>query len=154
MSRIAVFPGSFDPFTKGHESLVRRFAIFFDQVIIGVGVNSTKKYFFTTESRLVHLKSLFEDLPQISIETYDGLTIDFCKKKKAQYLIRGLRNTTDFELEKSIAQMNKDMSGIETVFLISNPEWHAVNSTIVREIKKNNGDISKFVTKPELLVIA
>lgn len=99
------------------------------------------------------MKSLCKIFPSVSVETYNGLTVDFCKEKKAQYLIRGIRNTTDFEFEKSIAQMNKTMSGIETVFLITEPSVAPIHSTIVREIKKNKGDISPFVTNSELLII-
>ena len=153
MSRIAVFPGSFDPFTKGHELLVKRYASLFDKIIIAVGVNSTKQYFFTLESRLNHIRSLFKSLDNIEVITYSGLTVDLCKEKKAQYLIRGLRNTTDFEFEKSIAQMNKTMTGIETLFLMTDAETAAIHSTIVREIKKNGGDISSFVKNSEQLII-
>ncbi|MBL7898710.1 MAG: pantetheine-phosphate adenylyltransferase [Crocinitomicaceae bacterium] len=154
MSRIAVFPGSFDPFTKGHELLVQRYAPMFDKIIIAVGVNSTKQYFFTLESRLNHIRSLFKSLGNIEVITYSGLTVDLCKEKKAQYLIRGLRNTTDFEFEKSIAQMNKTMTGIETLFLMTDAETAAIHSTIVREIKKNGGDISSFVTNSDQLIIS
>ncbi|MBK9192474.1 MAG: pantetheine-phosphate adenylyltransferase [Crocinitomicaceae bacterium] len=154
MSRIAVFPGSFDPFTKGHELLVKRYASLFDKIIIAVGVNSTKQYFFTLESRLNHIRSLFKSLDNIEVITYSGLTVDLCKEKKAQYLIRGLRNTTDFEFEKSIAQMNKTMTGIETLFLMTDAETAAIHSTIVREIKKNGGDISSFVTNSDQLIIS
>jgi pantetheine-phosphate adenylyltransferase len=153
MQRIAVFPGSFDPFTKGHESIVNRFVPLFDQVIIAVGVNSTKSYLFTLESRLAHIRSLFADNPKIVVEIFEGLTVDLCKQKKAQYLIRGIRNTTDFEFEKSISQMNNTLSGIETLFLMTDPQLAPVSSTIVREIKKNNGDIRAFVTNDQILII-
>lgn len=154
MSRIAVFPGSFDPFTKGHELLVKRYVSLFDKIIVAVGVNSTKQYFFTLESRLNHIRSLFKNLDNIEVITYSGLTVDLCREKKAQYLIRGLRNTTDFEFEKSIAQMNKTMTGIETLFLMTDAETAAIHSTIVREIKKNGGDISSFVTNSDQLIIS
>jgi pantetheine-phosphate adenylyltransferase len=153
MQRIAVFPGSFDPFTKGHESMVNRFTPLFDQIIIAVGINSTKNYLFTLQSRLLHIQSLFPDNPKIVVETYEGLTVDFCKQKKAQYLIRGIRSTIDFEFEKSIAQMNHSLAGIETLFLMAEPQLAPINSTIVREIKKNNGDIRLFVTNDEMLII-
>lgn len=153
MHRIAVFPGSFDPFTKGHESVIQRFVPLFEQIVIAVGANSTKQSMFTLQTRLEHIKSLCKAFPSVSVETYSGLTVDFCKEKKAQYLIRGIRNTTDFEFEKSIAQMNKTMSGIETVFLITEPSVAPIHSSIVREIKKNMGDISPFVTNSELLII-
>lgn len=153
MQRIAVFPGSFDPFTKGHESIVNRFLPLFDELIIALGVNSTKTPFFTLESRMLHIQSLFSDQPKVKIETFEGLTIDFCRQKKAQYLIRGIRNTTDFEFEKSIAQMNQTLSGIETLFLMTDAHLAPVNATIVREIKKNQGDIRSFVTNEQLLII-
>lgn len=154
MKRIGVFPGSFDPFSKGHENVVLRFLPMVDEVIIAVGVNSTKKYFFDLDSRVAHIKNLFKNHPTVSVETYTGLTTIFCSEKKAQFLLRGIRNTTDFEFEKSIAQMNKELSGIETLFLITDPNTAAVNSSIIREIKKNNGDISSFVTNNEQLIIS
>lgn len=154
MKKIAVFPGSFDPFTKGHENIVRRCLPLFDEIIIAIGVNETKKYFFKSESRLAHIQSLFTDAPKVKIENFNKLTVDFCKDKMAQYLIRGIRNTTDADYERSIAQMNFDLGGIETIFLMSNPTLSPISSTIVREIKKNKGDISKFVTNAEQLIIS
>lgn len=153
MERIGIFPGSFDPFTKGHESVVNRFLPMFDKVIIAIGVNTTKNYLFSLESRVKHIESLFEKNPKIVVQSYSGLTTDFCKEKKAQYLLRGIRNTTDFEFEKSIAQMNQTLSGIETLFLMTEAHLSPINASIVREIKKNNGDISAFVTKSEMLII-
>ena len=154
MKRIAVFPGSFDPFTKGHEDIVRRFLNLFDEVIIAVGVNSNKKYFFTLESRIEHIQSLFTDVENISVEAFSKLTVDFCKEKEAQFLIRGIRNGSDADYERAIAQMNLELTGIETLFLMCNPSLSFINSSIVREIKKNNGDISKFVTNTEVLIIS
>ena len=153
MKRIGVFPGSFDPFSKGHENIVTRFLPMVDEIIIAVGVNSTKKYSFDAESRVSHIKSLFKNHPSISVEIYSGLTTKFCLEKKAQFLLRGIRNTTDFEFEKSIAQMNKELSGIETLFLITDSSMAPISSSIIREIKKNDGDISSFVTNSELLII-
>lgn len=153
MSRIAVFPGSFDPFTKGHESVVHRFLPLFDKVFIGMGVNSNKKYFYSTESRLNHIKSLFAGNEKVHVETFEGLTVEYCKQKKARFLIRGIRNTTDFEFEKAIAHMNQSLSGIETIFVMTDPALSGIHSTIVREIVRNGGDISKFVTNQEHLVI-
>ena len=153
MANIAIFPGSFDPFTKGHESVVHRFLPLFDKIIIGIGINSSKSYLYTLESRMLHIASLFESHPRVAVEAYDGLTTAFCKEKGARFLLRGIRNTTDFEFEKSIAQMNHDLSGVETVFLMTDPQYASIHSSIVREIKRNNGDLAKFVTKSELLII-
>lgn len=153
MKRIGVFPGSFDPFTKGHEDVVKRFIPLFDEVIIAIGVNTTKRYFFTQDSRIKHIQTLFQDEPKVVVESYSGLTVDFCKEKKAQYLLRGIRNAVDADYERSIAQMNQQLADIETLFLMCDPALAPISSTIVREIKKNNGDISAFVTKDELLII-
>lgn len=153
MTKIGIFPGSFDPFTKGHENIVERFLPLFDKIIIGVGGNTSKKYYYTQESRIKHIESIFKDEPKISVEYYQGLTVNFCKAKKAQYLLRGLRNTTDFNYEKSIALMNKELEGVETLFLMTDEGLSHISSTIIREVAKNNGDISPFVTKPDELVI-
>lgn len=153
MKNIGVFPGSFDPFTKGHEDIVQRILPFFDEVIIAVGINSSKKNLFSLESRLAHIQALFETEEKIRVETYAGLTTEYCKARKAGSLIRGIRNAVDSEYEKSIAQMNRDLSGIETLFLMTAPEYSAINSSVVREIKFNNGDIGSFVTKADLLII-
>ncbi len=153
MDIIGVFPGSFDPFTKGHENIVNRFLPLFDQIIIGIGGNTSKKYMYTLDSRINHIESIYKNEPKILIECYDGLTVDFCKQKKAQYLLRGLRNTTDFNYEKSIALMNKELEGIETLFLMTDAELSHLSSTIIREIAKSKGDISAFVTNYSQLVI-
>lgn len=144
--RIALFPGSFDPFTRGHESVVRRALDLFDEIIIAIGVNSSKKYLFDLDQRVSMIESVFADAPSVRVESYKGLTIDFAIREGARYLLRGLRNSRDFEYEAEIARMNLMMeAGIETVFLISLPEYSAINSTIIREIYKNKGDISTFV---------
>jgi len=153
MKRIGVFPGSFDPFTKGHEDIVRRFVPLFDEVIIAIGVNTSKKYMFSLESRMAHISSLFKEDKKVVVEPFHTLTVEFCKEKKAQYLLRGIRNATDADYERSIAQMNYDLSGIETLFLMCDPALAPISSTIVREIRRNNGDISSFVTNNELLII-
>jgi pantetheine-phosphate adenylyltransferase len=124
-----------------------------DHLIIAVGVNSQKRSYFSIESRLAHIRSHFSGDKNISVETYRGLTTVFCKEKGASYLIRGLRNGLDAEFEKGIAQMNMKLAGIETVFVMTSPEYGAISSTIVREIRSNGGDITAFVTNPELLVI-
>ena len=153
MKRVAVFPGSFDPFTKGHQNIVERFLPLFDELIIAIGVNQNKKYFFSLESRKEHILSIFENEQKISVLDFSSLTIDLCKEKGAQYLIRGIRNATDSDYEQAIAQMNAKLSDVETIFLMCDPEFAPISSSIVREIKKNNGDISKFVTNQDLLII-
>jgi pantetheine-phosphate adenylyltransferase len=153
MNKIGVFPGSFDPFTRGHENIVERFLPLFDQIIIGVGGNSAKKYMYSQECRIKHIQSIFENEPKIVVENYSGLTVNFCIEKKAQYLLRGLRNTTDFNYEKSIALMNKELAKIETLFLMTDEGFSHISSTIIRDVAKNKGDISRFVTKSELLII-
>lgn len=152
MKRIAVFPGSFDPITKGHEMLVRRAAHLFDEIVVAIGHNTTKQTLFTLEQRKTWIEATFADLPQVSCEVYEGLTVDFCKKKSAGYLLRGLRNTIDFEYEKSIAQMNQSLfPSIETVLLYTDPTCASIQSTIVREIYKNKGDVSSFLPAGVLL---
>ena len=153
MKRIGVFPGSFDPFTKGHEDIVRRFVPLFDEVIVAVGVNTSKQYMFTQESRTEHINALFADEGKVRVESFTGLTVDFCKEKSAQYLLRGIRNATDADYERSIAQMNNELYAIETLFLMCDPKLAPINSSIIREIKRNNGDISSFVTNDHLLII-
>lgn len=146
MNRIAIFPGSFDPITKGHESIVLRALPLFDKIILAVGINAEKQGFFSVEKRVEWLKMVFEKYPQIEIKTYTGLTVDFCRKNNVRYILRGLRTSADFEFERSIGQINKQMySELETVFLLTTPEFTALNSSIVRDIIRNNGDASDFV---------
>ncbi len=146
MERIAIFPGSFDPITKGHESIIRRALPLFDKIVVAIGVNSTKKYLFTLEQRKQWLADIFKDEPKISVETYSTLTVNFCQSIGARFIIRGLRNGIDFEYEKSIAQMNLGLNAdIETIFYMTTPDQSAINATIVREIYVNGGDISAFV---------
>ncbi len=146
MNRIAVFPGSFDPITKGHESVIIRSLGLFDTIIVAVGVNSEKKYLFPLEQRIKWLKEVFAGYSQIRIESYSGLTTDFCRNNHAAYILRGLRTSADFEFERSIGQMNKKIySPIETVFLLALPEYNALNSSVVRDIYRNGGDISPFI---------
>lgn len=152
MHKIGLFPGSFDPFTKGHEVVVRKSLLLFDEVVIGIGVNSAKTYLFSLEKRIAHIESLFKDAPSVRVEQFQKLTVDFCKDINASMIIRGLRDSKDFQYEKSIAHMNKDISGIETVFFLTDQAYSAINSTIIREIHKNGGPISAFVTNPEILV--
>ncbi|MDC1188948.1 pantetheine-phosphate adenylyltransferase [Flavobacteriales bacterium] len=148
--RTAVFPGSFDPFTKGHEAIVQKALPLFDEIIIAIGRNSDKKYFFTLEERISHIKTVFGDEPKIKVVSFDGLTVNFCKENNSNFIVRGLRDVKDFEYEKSIAIMNNKIEeSIETIFLMTNTEFLAINSVIVRDILRNNGDVSQFL--PEKL---
>jgi pantetheine-phosphate adenylyltransferase len=148
----AFFPGSFDPFTKGHESLVLKALTLFDEVVVGLGVNSQKAGYFETQKRISHIQSLFLDKKAIKIVSFEGLTVEYCKKHKIEFIVRGLRDVKDFEYEKSIAGMNFQISGIETVFFMCEPKFSAINATIVREIHKNGGIIEEFVTNSHILV--
>jgi len=152
MSKIAVFPGSFDPFTKGHEAVILKSLKVFDKVIVGIGVNHKKQYLFNLENRLDHISEIFKGIENIEVDSFTGLTVDFCRSNNATHIIRGLRDSKDFEYEKSIAQMNFDMSEIETVFFLTDQRYSAISSSIMREIHSNGGDISRFVTNPKLLV--
>jgi pantetheine-phosphate adenylyltransferase len=146
MQRIAIFPGSFDPVTKGHESIVLRAIPIFDKIIVAVGINAEKAGFFSVENRVKWLKNVFAEHPTVSVDTYTGLTVEYCKKNNVNYILRGLRTSADFEFERSIGQINKQMyPTIETVFLLTTPEHTALTSSIVRDIIRNNGDVSAFV---------
>ena len=148
-----LFPGSFDPFTKGHEAIVLKAIHLFDEIYIGIGINSNKKYLFETENRIKHIKEIFKNYSNVQVGTYQKLTVDYCKEIKASHIIRGLRNSSDFEYEKTIAQMNNAISGIETIFFLSDEKHSALNSSIIREMYTNKADISPFVTFPTLLTI-
>lgn len=146
--KVAVFPGSFDPFTIGHHSLVIKAMPLFDKIIVAVGQNSTKQALFNLQKRIDALVKLYKDQDKIEIVTFTGLTVDLCKQHNATFILRGLRNGTDFDYEKAIAHMNKRMKNeIETLFLLTEPEHECISSTIVREIHKNGGDISQFLPK-------
>ena len=144
--KIALFPGSFDPFTIGHESVVNRAMPLFDEIIIAIGENTKKPGFFSLDQRLEMIHEVFKDRSMIRIESFTGLTVEFCRKLGAQYLLRGLRTSADFEYERAIAQINKAMfPKLESVFLLTLPSHTPINSTIVRDIIRNNGDASQFV---------
>ena len=146
MEKIALFPGSFDPITKGHESVIKRAVPLFDKIIVAIGINIDKKHFFSIEQRKKWLIEVFKDQPNIEVKVYEGLTVDFCKKINAKFLLRGLRTSADFEFERSVGQVNKMLlPDIETLFLLTTPEHTALNSSMVREIIKNGGDASDFV---------
>jgi pantetheine-phosphate adenylyltransferase len=140
-----VFPGSFDPITLGHQDIIERALPFCDKLVIAVGDNINKKYMFSLDQRIEFIKKTFRGEPKIIIATYQGLTIDFCKKIKASGILRGLRNPADFEFEKSIAQINQRLSGIETLFLLTAADLSYISSSIVREIISHKGDFSSLV---------
>ena len=146
----AIFPGSFDPITNGHFDIIKRGVSLFDEVIVAIGVNAEKKYMFSLEDRKRFIEDSFKDEPKVSVITYTGLTIDLCKKEKAQFILRGLRNPADFEFEKAIAHANRTMSKIETVFLLTAARTSFISSSIVRDIIRNNGDVSKLVPEAVL----
>lgn len=143
---IALFPGSFDPFHKGHEDIVNRIIPLFDKVIIGIGTNTTKQYLFPLEKRKAIIEATFSGNKKTEVVGYSGLTVDFCKKANAGYIIRGLRHAGDFEFEQSIAQMNQSLNGaIQTLFIPCRPELSAISSTILRDIYRNGGSIAPFL---------
>ena len=146
MKKIAVFPGSFDPITRGHESVVLRSIGLFDEMIIAVGNNTDKKCLFAADQRMEWIRDVFRNEPRISVSSYSGLTVDFCRSVNAGYILRGLRTSADFEFERSVGQMNKVMlPGIETVFILALPEHTALSSSVVRDIFIHGGDITPFI---------
>jgi len=142
---IAVFPGTFDPITVGHVSIVRRALPLFSRIIVGIGVNSTKRSMFTPEQRLAWVRAAFADEPRVEAEVFEGLTVDLCRKVGATFILRGLRNSTDHGYERSIALMNRAMGGMETIFLPAAPEHAHISSTIVRELIANKADVAALV---------
>ena len=146
----AIFPGSFDPITNGHYDIIKRGISLFDEVIVAIGVNAEKKYMFALEDRKRFIEEAFKNEPKVRVITYTGLTIDLCKKEKAQFILRGLRNPADFEFEKAIAHTNRRLSKIETVFLLTAANTSYISSSIVRDVLRNGGDASPFV--PESVV--
>jgi len=150
--KTAVFPGSFDPITRGHESIVKRALPLFDEIVIGIGYNTSKHYYFSQERREHFIRNVFANEPKVKVMRYSGLTINFCKEISAHYILRGLRTSADYDFERAIAQMNQTMAPeIETVFFVSDPSLSHISSTIVRDILLYNGDVSKFV--PEAVKI-
>ena len=144
--KTAVFPGSFDPITLGHESIIRRALPLFDKIIIAIGTNIDKTGYFPLERRLDWIRSVFNGVEKIEIANYSGLTVDFCKEKGADFMIRGLRTSADFEFERSVAQVNMRLvQGIETIFFLTQPEHVMITSSIVREVHKCGGDVCQFV---------
>ncbi len=146
MSKIAIFPGSFDPITLGHQDIIERASKLFDQVVISIGENSQKKYLFDIDQRIKWIEQIFKDDKNVSVKCYSGLTVDYCKAIGAKYIVRGVRTTADFDYEKNIAQLNQKMSpDIETILITSKPEYSHISSTIVREIIINKGNTSSFL---------
>ena len=146
----AIFPGSFDPITNGHFDIIKRGVSLFDEVIVAIGVNAEKKYMFSLEDRKRFIEEAFKDEPKVKVITYSGLTIDLCKKEKANFILRGLRNPADFEFEKAIAHTNRVMSKIETVFLLTAARTSFISSSIVRDVLRNGGDITQLVPESVL----
>lgn len=148
LAKTAVFPGSFDPITTGHEELVRRALPLFDEIVVAVGINTAKSYLFPLEKRLDCLRQVFQDEPKVRIDSFENLTAHYCQRIGARYLLRGLRNASDFDYEKTISQLNGIVGqGLETIFLIAQPNMSHISSTIVREIIKGGGDVSPFIPK-------
>lgn len=148
MQRICLFPGTFDPITLGHVDVITRAVSLFDKLVIGVGINSSKQPMFSIEQRTGWFKDIFKNEPRIEVAGYEGLTVDFCKKIGAAYILRGIRYVSDFEYEKAIADMNRMLEpGIETLFLTCSPDYSTISSTLVRDVIRNGGDVSKFVPK-------
>lgn len=145
-SRRAVFPGSFDPITRGHENILRRAATLFDEVIVALGVNQDKQGMFPVEERIAWCEATFADLPNVRVASFEGLTVDFCQSVQAGWLIRGVRNGGDFEYERTIAQMTKYLDdGVETMILFTDPEFAPISSSVVRDVVHHGGDVARFV---------
>lgn len=143
--RTAIFPGTFDPFTIGHDALVRRALNLVDELYIAIGINTEKRTMLTLDERITRIKALYEDDPRVHVVSYEGLTTDFAQSIGAQLIIRGVRNTIDFEYERNIADVNRMLTGIETVLLISEPEYAAISSSVVRELAHFGKDVSKYL---------
>lgn len=146
----AVFPGTFDPITLGHVDIIKRALPLFDEVIIAIGINANKQTMFSLEERITFIEKTFSNNPKIKVSSYSGLTVRFCQEQAASFLIRGLRNSTDFTYEMPLSQANYKLAKIETVFLLSSPEVSFITSSIVRDIRRNNGNIEELV--PEAVI--
>lgn len=143
--RKAIFPGSFDPITLGHFDIIKRALPLFDEIVVAIGINAEKKYMFSLEDRKKFIEESFQDEPKVSVVSYEGLTIDLCHKLGAQFILRGLRNPADFEFEKAIAHTNRQLSDIETVFLLTAIDTSHISSSIVRDVIRNGGDYTFLV---------
>ena len=149
MERIAIFPGSFDPFTVGHASVVRRALPLFDKIIIGVGINENKRALFPVEKRVETIRRIYSREPRISVYSYDTLTTDFARKMGARFILRGLRSVRDFEYERDIAEMNSQITGIETVLLFTEHQYACISSSAIRELISYGKDVSEYLPKPD-----
>ena len=147
----AVFPGSFDPITLGHINIINRALLLFDEIIIAIGVNADKKNMFSLEDRKKHIEDTFTNESKVKVKTYTGLTVDFCKTENAGFILRGLRNSNDFNYEQSIAQTNASLANIESVFVMCSPELSNISSSIVRDVIRNGGDYTKMVPRSVML---
>ena len=150
--KIAVFPGSFDPITLGHYDVITRAIPLFDKIIVAVGENAAKKYMFSMEQRMSWIQKTFEAEPKIEVDSYSGLTVAYCEKKNARFILRGLRNPADFEFEKAVAQTNRKlMPNLDTIFLLTSSGFSSISSSIVRDVIRNSGDYSQFVPKSVII---
>ncbi|PSK91917.1 pantetheine-phosphate adenylyltransferase [Taibaiella chishuiensis] len=148
MQRTCLFPGSFDPVTKGHIDIIQRSVALFDKLVIGVGINSNKQPMFSAEQRVGWIREVFAGDSRIEVVSYEGLTVDFCRKIGAQFILRGVRYVSDFEYEKAIADMNRMLeSSVETIFLPCTPEYSTISSTLVRDVIRNGGNVDLFIPK-------
>ncbi len=149
--RVALFPGSFDPFTRGHESIVRRALPLFDRFVIAIGVNADKHSFMTMEQRKEWIESVFKDDPRVEVKAYTGLTVDIAREVGARFIVRGVRLIQDFENEKHLAEVNRDLTGIETILLYTLPEYSHISSSIVRELVRYGQDVSAYLPEGKSL---
>ena len=145
--KTAIFPGSFDPFTVGHQDIVRRALPLFDRIVIGVGVNAQKTPLFSPEERVEMIRKAFKDEPRITVRTYSNLTVDFAREEGAEFMLRGVRSTIDFEYEKAFAEANKQLSGLETVLMLTKPEYEHISSSLVRDLYNYGKDITPYLPK-------